>query len=1006
MLHISESPFEIVLKESCGIAHERQVVEIPAPPGTEHVFALRDAATGEAFPAQRSLSCWTRAFVLLEIRPFQELRLAPINASEDGSPLEGEVRLAVRNGGALLENGLLSVELEADPSKFKAGGLLPGPLRRFKAWQGKWRGAAFLDCAASFEKFAFAVVEEGPVRTCCRFRVDFSGGLFYETLVTLDAGQRFVKFDERFNCGCASQVVWDFKKMDIPERIRLLDSTEGASELLFHCHIDHRMARLAPWTQYTQLFDLSDGFGLVFPEGDEAGFVSLEGGKWEGGRLNHLELWARRWRPNEPSSRRGLPPESKADSFPCPERIPARGQSLCEEHLNLEGWLEKGRRLFALVCLPGSQRSETAPLRPGLPFPKKPATLGHFEATLDRKSLEGRQGFLRRLHIQRGMMPLQSMLGMSFEWTEEEPCGSSFKWPHPSLLSPHGCRSSGGSRKDAESMMAYLAARVCGFWEGSGAAFSNCVVGRRISPEMFRFESLGEGVVAQSERKLCRARFAFLSHLFESDNYYPGIPSMTPPSSPDSLEPTISGMCNQNFYTDIINVFGTAAQVFHLHPAAGIWREKFGKMLRMQLEYHVYTESGAWEESHTYYQHVLATLFPILSRRRADSVDDFFSDKSFQALVSFSLKLATPRDSFSDGFRRIASLGDHHSDSICYRDIYCDYASAFKDSAPALSGHLAWLHMEMGGTRPEAKALRPSPPKWESEQVEGIGMFFRGRDETGREELLILRCGPSWGHHHIDDGSLQFYAKGRTWLADASFGCVAVRPSDKFEAHGHSRWRPKGISPLNYLWKFNRGWTVARGSASGIEWAVAYTPTFMSHPTPKDFLPLPGAIAHFRTIVRLAPCVYLVIDCSCLPEHNVVAYHLPGRAANLSLRGAHATLEADGCAFDVAALPLEGQGALIAESIPADPEMSDRFATTGVEFDCGHGHLAVSAFGIRKKRDLPMSLETDGSTISVKTASSSWNLEFQSQKSFTVSESASGLCVEISIPEFSAGGLR
>ena len=560
-------------------------------------------------------------------------------------------------------------------------------------------------------------------------------------------------------------------------------------------------------------------------------------------------------------------------------------------------------------------------------------------------------------------------------------------------MEEHLCKYSGDLRKDAEAMMDYLKARVYGFWEGSGAAFTNYVSGRRIAPEMFHFEYFAAdkaGVLSEEELRFCRTCFAFLAHLYVSDNYYPGVPSMTPPSSPDSFEPTIAGMCNQNFYTDVINIFGTAAQIFHKHPMASAWRDRFGAMLDRQLEYHMYPGSGVWEESHTYYQHVLLTLFPLLARRKADSVDDYFSNPLFQKLVGYVLKLAVPRDRHFDGTMHVAPLGDHDSAPHQLRNMYLDYAEAFRDAAPELSSQLAWLYSEMGGDRKEIPPLETSVPEWKSEHVKGLGYFFRNNDENGEEELLILRCGPVWGHHHADDGSIQFYAKGRTWITDAAFGCRTERDSDKFEAEGHSRWRPKRlVAPLNWLWRFNRGWISSFDTNSEMEWAVAYSPIFMDHPSPMDFIPLKGGIEHFRAVVRLASCTYLIVDGVPFPEHNIIRYHVPGGEENIKADASLVQQATDGYVFDIIALSTQAPAVSLSTAMPANPKMKEKFATTGIEFDCGTGRLAVTVLALRKSGS-PMQVERKSSEIIIRTFAGLWNVSIPNLSSIIVSRDVDG----------------
>ncbi len=119
-------------------------------------------------------------------------------------------------------------------------------------------------------------------------------------------------------------------------------------------------------------------------------------------------------------------------------------------------------------------------------------------------------------------------------------------------------------------------------------------------------------------------------------------------------------MANQNIYTDVIALYGTAAQLFPYHPHVKRWQEKFIKHWHRQLAYHMYPESGIWEESHTYYHHVLHTVLPLLLRRKADGVDNEFMNPDFQKLVASALQQISPNDAFFDNCRHIVPFGDHN----------------------------------------------------------------------------------------------------------------------------------------------------------------------------------------------------------------------------------------------------------------------------------------------------------------------------------------------------------
>lgn len=985
----SESAKELCIEEACGLAHALQVVELPLPWPAGDWGAWRDSVTGNCYPIQRARQHPGQALVLLELQPFQRLCLSPVvpsGAAAGPAAAAAPVQLREEAGSLFLSNGCVILELDnGQPPAATGATAWPGPLRAFGRVGGPRRGRTFFDTTQPLASRSLTVLEAGPLRGQCRYRAEFAGGGRYEAVITLDAGQCFARFDEVCDSQAQDQLVWDFAAADLPAEVRLLDATEGFRPIVPNPFLDNRIARLFAWTQGSQLFDLVDGFGLRFAPGDEIGFVTLAGGRWEGGRLNHLELWVRRWVGADAGSRRTLPPEAKADANPSPELVPARGTGQTRPHLCVEAWLGRGRRSFALAAaaLDACGYAPDAAMRQEPdPFERRlPAGAGHFVSHLDQVLSRG-QYYLRQLQIQRGMMPLQEQLAMVFVWPEDGVAAPAFGWRHPALAGQSRRLAAGTERDQALALLEYLRARVHGFWTISGAAFSNPVSGREVAPGLFLFEALAaRGVLTPAEWRLGRALFAFLAYYYASDHFYPGRVTMLPVEDPDSFEPTIAGMCNQNFHTDAFTVAGAAAQVFPGHPAAGAWRELFGGMLRRQLAYHCYPASGVWEESHTYYHHVLATLFPVLARRRADGIDDGFADPAFQKLAGYVLKLVTPGDEFAAGKRHVTPLGDHGAESdgagkpAPYRRMYAHYAEAFASAAPLLAAHLAWLHRETGGQGEGLCLPAPLAPAWRDEAIQGLGYFFRSRDAGGNEELLALRCGQAWGHHHQDDGSLQFYARGRTWITDAAFGEVAARGQDKFEAAGHSRWLPKGSQPLHYLWRFNRGWIAAHGESAGRAWALAYAPVAMTMPAPGVLQPLRSLCRHCRLVLRLAPGAYLVVDALPLPEENVVRYHVPAAGAELRQAGNVVQVRAGAEALDLAALPVAAGRIGLGESRPAEPAKALRLATLAIEFDCGPGCLAVSAFACRRAEALPLRLERQPRGAEIAAAGRRWQLD-------------------------------
>ena len=737
---------------------------------------------------------------------------------------------------------------------------------------GPWRGSSFFDTRNPARQITGTVLESGPLRIVTLFQARIGPAHSYTARLTFDAGSDYIAVDEVFDCDSGDQIVWDFSGENLPEQILLLDSTAGFTAQSLHYFFDRRLARLACWNQYSQLHDFSDGYALTFSQNDDViGCVALKGGDWDGNSHNFLEAWARRWFPDDPTSRL-VPPEAKADAAPSPETIASRPVNLCEPHFSIEGWLHHGRRLFALVLTSrDSLRSAEWNVAP---------PLGHFETGPDRARYRQQQSLLRRIHTQHGMFPLAEQLTLCFSWPQEKaPEGvvdGEPPWEHADK--PVSSQEEPGSiPQRVTQMLEFLAARVFGFWEGSGSAYTNAVVSRRLAHDLVDWEWLAaNGHLTPEQSSQIRAWFVFLCRLFSSDHYYPGAASMNLGDASKRMEPSIAGMANQNFFTDVFNMPGLAAQVFHSHPNAAQWRERFTRMWRRQLDYHVYPQSGVWEESHTYFHHVLQTIIPTLERRRDDGVEDGFAEPAFQHAIASLLKMLTPKDACFRGKRHVVTLGDHGVElKDLYRPLYRTLAHHISVTNPDLASQLAWAYLEMGGDQP--LAMEPKSIPWRNEHVEGLGYFFRAQDDRG-ESLMVLRSGNSWGHHHNDEGSLQYFYAGRAWIVDSAFSYPQVTAIRKFRADGHSRWTTRDIDPLNHLWQFNRGWIACHQGEGPFPYAVAFTPIYMAESSAQQYIPLRSPILHWRCVVELAPFAFLVLDRSNIPIPQVTRFHVPSDA--------------------------------------------------------------------------------------------------------------------------------
>jgi hypothetical protein len=424
------------------------------------------------------------------------------------------------------------------------------------------------------------------------------------------------------------------------------------------------------------------------------------------------------------------------------------------------------------------------------------------------------------------------------------------------------------------------------------------------------------------------------------------------------MEPTIAGMANQNFYTDVYNMPGLTAQIFHQHPAAARWREKFTAMWRRQMDYHSYPESGVWEESHTYFQHVIVTVLPTLQRRRDDGVEDGFANPKFHRLVSSLLAMLSPRDAVFAGKRHVIALGDHGIDIAPYLAMYRHLAVDLAPSEPKLAAQFAWVYREMGGE--EKLPVSPAEIPWQSGYLQGLGYFFRDRDARG-ESLLVLRSGNSWGHHHHDEGSIHLCAAGRSWIVDSAFSYPQENGERKVRADGQSGWMPRDYYPINYLWQFNRGWITAHATDAAFPYATAYTPVFMAETPGMKWFLVPQPILHWRTVVQLAPGAFLILDRTegeGLPQS--VRFHVPDDAP-LALEAASPEGGPGGSYLRIRSLIGAKAPELRAlDRAKREPRHAKAFATREVYCDVPGSSLAAFLLVVEETGAAPVVVESSG----------------------------------------------
>lgn len=836
MLSISTDPWTLELAEPVGCAHESQVIEVPAPPGDASLMTLHGAG-GPAW-LQRSHRDPTRGYLLLPqgLPAFTRLRLVP------GTPVPLPAGVRWDAVGQVLGNGLIELRLvDGAGASAHDDGIHPGTVRALRRAGGPWRGTTIFDTRSPSLAWRASVVEHGPVRSVWQCTTTFAPGQHHRMAITLDAGSAMAVVDEEFRGGVADQLVWDFTGDDLPRRFLLADAGPGHREVWPNLDHDIQVAALAPWTQCSQQPGRSDAFALVFADGDALAVVSRDGGDWSGARLNLLELWTRRWAGDELAARRGVPAGAKADATRS-DGVPGRGRAMCSPHVCLECWIGHGSRRWLLA------------LRPAADFaPVAPAVLGHFDARIDRATYTASQGLLRRLHTQHGVLGLQRQLDRVLEHPHPSPPRPGIARADDDRLSDHpDVRHWCPPELTPGKLLDYLEARVLGCWEGHGLAAVNVVIGRPLFACMLGYERLmTEGRLTPEQAALVRARLAWIAHLYADASFYPGESTMRPLGDPDGSEPTMMGMANQNFYTDALIVPGMFAEIFPDHPQSHAWRAWAERQWDLQLGFHLYPESGVWEESHSYCQHVLVTVFPWLTRLRDSGGRDFFADPRLALMLDGLVRQSAPADAARDGRRVIVPFGDHGADPAGYAWIYRRYADAIGEGTVA--ERLRWLHRALIG--------KTVPPLLGSELLRGLGAFLRSRDGAGNETLLALRTGGAWGHHHEDDGSLWLYADGLCLIGDAAMADnVAMHGERKHVPQGHSRWCPHGAEHRSFLWRFARGHALAHDLAATTPWCLAWCPVTVATAPGEFVLVQRHPLHHQRLVVQLAPGLWLVHD--------------------------------------------------------------------------------------------------------------------------------------------------
>lgn len=536
--------------------------------------------------------------------------------------------------------------------------------------------------------------------------------------------------------------------------------------------------RLGAFTQHGQLFDLRDWM-LVEQRGFCSGMIALKPGAWAQPDQNFIT-----------AAGAG---ETMELAFPRPGG--------------------RTTRTFLLVHAPAQEavafrRESIKHFEPAAGYPSWPARL------------IARHGFARPERLRRiGLTPrptprsrypygdaddLRRLLALCRE--------------HPHMAGD--CAFWQGRTGDArEAMLATL--RTAAHALSSGAYLhprGNPVASRDIAPAIIMYSML-DALDKLSEEHRCEGAslIATLAELLLSRDFYPHHVATIPPGKPGSVQGIYHGMLNQNFNTDRYAAIGVAGCVLHWHRHSRRWVAHAMQQLESQLDAYLY-EGGAWEESHTYANHVKVCLLPLVAAmRRIPDGRDWTTDPRFREFCRFYVQLLSPPDPLLGGSRGVPAVGDHgyrhqeHMDHFGYSYLFGWLASVMESDRECM----LWAWQQTGGKwadphHEQARVMSPifvapllstrvnaqQPPTLpERSLLKGYGAYCRRRLGEPTESLLVVRCGDAWGHYHPDQGSFWWWSNGRLLCADADLGDGTL----KLRHVGHNVVGYINHEPMQYL---------------------------------------------------------------------------------------------------------------------------------------------------------------------------------------------------------------
>jgi hypothetical protein len=643
----------------------------------------------------------------------------------------------------------------------------PGPVVGLSRDGKTWLGSGYLETMLRLKKLTCGV-RQGPVYLESKILYEFEDGKTYAADVRLFAGKPYVRLAEDFRLGGDAKFVFnldDFAASEflLPGDAKLVRwkplTEENPCGDFIELPGQKCLARMVVWSQFNYFVGKQETLAIRAAEGGTAvGAFYLRPDRWTRAKVNHVDLYAR---PEVPGDRmtRGVV-----------------GLQGARDRVALEAFLVDGHREWALFAVPAADDT-----------------------------------FLAKAHVQEGVWPLDRIARLPLVWNAD---GS------PVALqdtAPKGALGFGG---DVGNVLKGTSGRAgLQHFNGSNGSMRGGYAsgGKKLlewakaNPDAISAARLQE-TGALNERMVGPAMAAYMCM---DESAYPGRRAMLPWTDPEALNPFYQGMENMNFNADRYNSVAAvgAALAAMNHPEGKAILAHGQEQMDMALARYVYPESGCWEESHGYCGHTMKNLAPLAKNLRAAGLRNFFDDPRFARLFEFWCLAHSPRDpAFGD--RRIPPpIGDHGLgvDGFVqqFQEVLPEFAMSKSAEIQKTARHMAWLLDEKKAALPQGVEVKPERPDLGSRYLQGYGSVMRAADAQGRESYLVLRAGQSWGHHHMDKGSLWFWGRNVHFFGDAAWGAPpggTYWNKYKQEPPGHTEIEVVGVTNWTLPCKFAAPW--------------------------------------------------------------------------------------------------------------------------------------------------------------------------------------------------------